>query len=170
MQSLPEAETAANSSNKLPQPDEDPDAIITSSSVVAEVATIARPGATDSSSIPIPAQLSIPVQFQNGNLGMGPVDLSQQMSEVDLNAQSPSPLQSIGSPGIGGALPRPGGFMEFPSHVGRTRGSFEGQNFTGGPIMYSDSYPQGALYLGSYSNPMLASWQYNPNPPGQGIK
>ena len=96
-------------------------------------------------------------------MGMGPLDLSQQMSDMDLNMQqhrsSPLPSAAVGVP------PRQG-LVEFSPQMNRSRGAFGGggQNFTGGPIMYSDSYSQGALYLGSYSNPTLASWQYNPPP------
>lgn len=116
----------------------------------------------DPTSVPlIPSQVSIPVQLQNGGrMGMGPLDLSQQMSEMDLNMQqqrsSPLPSAAVG-------VPLRQGLMEFSPQMNRSRGAFSGgQNFTGGPILYSDNYPQGALYLGSYSNPMLTSWQYPP--------
>ena len=144
--------------------------------------------------IPIPAHVSIPVQYQNGHVD---TDLSQQMLEMDLKVQCPNPLQSRGTGGVTPAAaavgaplaPQRPGFMDFPpGPPGRNRGAagsggggaggtggggaFGGQNFsaTGSPLMYSESYPHGALYLGSYSNPMVTSWQYNPNPPNQGIK
>lgn len=116
------------------------------------------PGSMDPTSIP--AQVSIPVQYQNG--GMGPLNLSQQMSDLDLNAQCLSPLQSVSTSAAVGMPPRQGGLVEF-SQMNRSQGGFSSlQNYTGTPIMYSENYPQGALYMGS-SNPMMASWQYNPS-------
>lgn len=172
--------------------------------------------AAPGSSSQIPAQISIPVPFQNGHIGMGvgvvggvststaaavvarpgAIELSQQMSEMDLNSQSPSPLHSIVTSSAAVGV-RPG----FGDGGGRNRigpgvvgSGFRGPNFapllggvdqqqlqqlpTANPaaqMMYSsDNYPNsGALYLGSYpNNPMLASsWQYGPSPPvSQGIK
>lgn len=119
-------------------------------------------------SISIPAQVSIPVQFQNG--GMGSMDITQQMSDLDLNVHCPSPLQPGSSAVTVGMPPRQGGMVEF-SPRSRGSGGFSGsQNYSGTPIMYSDNYPQGALYMGS-SNPMMASWQYNPSThSNQGMK
>lgn len=129
------------------------------SSVIGSAPLAPVPSAT---SIPIPAQFSIPVQFQNGHMGMGQVELSQHMSELDLNMQCPSPLPSVTS--SAGVNPRHG-FVDYSPQMSRSRGGLGGQNITGAPpVMYSENYPQGALYL---SNPMLASWHYNPN---QGIK
>lgn len=114
-------------------------------------------GSSGSNSDSIPPQVSIPVQFQNGHIEVGGADLSQQMSDMDLNS-----VQSVTSSQGGG------GFVDYSSQG--NRGGFGGQSFTGSPLMYSDNYTQGALYLGSYSNPMLTSWQYNPNQPNQGLK
>lgn len=103
---------------------------------------------------------------------MGSLDLSQQMSEMDLNMQQQRSSPLLSSSAAVGVPPRQGGLVEFSPQMNRSRGAFSGgapgaggQNFGGGPILYSDNYPpQGALYLGAYSNPMLASWQYNPPP------
>ena len=97
------------------------------------------------------------------------------MTEMDLNSgqQAPGPMQSVSNPAVGGQEGgrAPGGFADFTSRGNNNRGAFGGQGFTGSPLMYSEGYPQGgALYLGSYSNPMMASWQFNPNQPNQGIK
>jgi hypothetical protein len=114
---------------------------------------------------PIPAQVSIPVQFQNG--GMGAMDLSQQMSDLDLNIHSSSALQPGSSSAAVGMPSRQGGMVEFSS---QNRGGGFNSSYTGAPIMYSENYPQGALYMGSNS-PMMTSWQYNHNShPNQGIK
>lgn len=124
-------------------------------------ATVTSMSQTEGDSIPIPAQISIPVQFQNGHIEMSGMDMNQQMSELDLNAHSPSPLPSINS--MGGSAR----YVEYPPQ----RRGFGGQSYSGGPMMYSDSsYPQGTVFLGSYSNPMLTSWQYNPNASHQDIK
>lgn len=124
-------------------------------------------GGMDPNSVSIPAQVSIPVQFQNG--GIGPLDLSQQMSDLDLNVHRSSPLQSGNSSAAVGMPPRQGGLVEFSPQMNRSQGGgFSGsQNYTGTPIMYPENYPQSTLYMGS-SNPMMASWQYNPS--NQGIK
>ena len=116
-------------------------------------------------SISIPAQVSIPVQFQNG--GMGPLDISQQMSDLDLSVHSLQPGNSAATVGM---PPRQVGAVDF-SPRNRSGGFSGSQNYSGTPIMYSDNYPQGALYMGS-SNPMMtSSWQYNPsNHSNQGMK
>lgn len=122
-------------------------------------------------SIPITPRVSIPVQFQNGNVEMGAIpgmELNQQMSELELNIQPcPSPIPPLANPGSfpRGVGPRPG-YVDFSPHLGNTSG-FGGQSYTGPQLMFSESYPQGAVFLNNYSNPM--SWQYTSNA-NQGIK
>ena len=136
----------------------------TSSAVVGSGTGVKNTNNADS--ISIPPRLSIPVQFQNGNVDMGGIpgiDLSQQMSELELNVQQcPSPIPSLANLGSfpSGITSRPG-YVDFSAtHLGNA-GGYAGQNFTGPQLMFSDNYPQGTVFLNNYSNPI--SWQYNHN-------
>lgn len=96
------------------------------------------------------------------------------MSDLDLNIQCPSPLQSVHNHQSGSQQSQ--SFVDYatpPSHVNGNgfgnQGGFAGTG--GGPMMYSESYPpQGTVFLGQYSNPALAATWQQFNTSHQGIK